>query len=86
MACHPPHPDSLTELRQLREKVARRGDQCLSLLLAGVDLYVSVGREEELLETMRDFAHRSEEMIHNTPTATQLKELYERDDSILPGL
>jgi len=41
MACHPPHPDSLTELRQLREKVARRGDQCLSLLLAGVDLYVS---------------------------------------------
>jgi len=44
-----------------------------------------VGREEQLLETMRDFAHRSEEMIHNTPTATQLKELYERDDSILPG-
>jgi hypothetical protein len=81
MACHPPHPDSISELRHLREKVSRRGDQCLSLLLAGVDLYVSVGRELELLEIMREFAHEAEEMVHNTPTAAQLKELYERDET-----
>jgi hypothetical protein len=81
MACHPPHPDSLAELRQLRENVSQRGDQCLSLLLAGVELYVSVGREWELLEIMREFAHAAEEMVHNTPTAAQLKELYERGEN-----
>jgi hypothetical protein len=49
-------------------------------LLAGVDLYVSVGREWELLETMRKFAHDSEDMVRNTPSAAELKKLYERTD------
>ena len=69
MACPPPHPDSLNGLRRLREEVSRRGDDCLALLLAGVDLYTSIGREWELLETMRRFAHDSEEMVRNTPSA-----------------
>jgi len=60
--------------------VSRRGDECLSLLLAGVDLYVSVGREWELLEIMRNFAHDAEDMVKNTPSAADLKRLYERDD------
>jgi hypothetical protein len=77
MACHPPHPDSVAALRALREEVSGRGDECLSLLLAGIDLYVSVGREWELLEIMRDFAHDAEEMVRNTPSATELRRLYE---------
>ena len=80
MICQPPHPDSIAGLRRLREEVSQRGDDCLALLLAGVDLYVSVGREWELLETMRKFAHDSEDMVRNTPSAAELKKLYERTD------
>lgn len=79
MACNPAHPESLSSLRQLREEVGQRGDECLALLLAGVDLYVSVGREWELLEIMRKFAHEAEEMVRNTPTAAEIKRLYEED-------
>lgn len=85
MICHPPHPDSISSLRRLREEAAERGDDCLALLLAGVDLYVSVGREWELLEIMRKFAHDAEDMIRNTPSASELKRLYERDDSGPPS-
>jgi hypothetical protein len=78
MVCQPPHPESVTGLRRLREEVRRRGDECLALLLAGLDVYTSVGREWELLEIMRKFAHDSEEMVRNTPSAAELKKLYER--------
>ena len=67
-------------LRRLRAKATARGDECLAMLLGGIELYVSVGREWELLETMRKFAHEAEEMVHNTPTVNELKRLYERDD------
>ena len=50
------------------------------MLLAGVDMYTAVGREWELLEIMRKFAHDSEEMVRNTPSAAELKKLYERED------
>jgi hypothetical protein len=80
MVCQPPHPDSLNGLRRLREEVRERGDECLALLLAGVDVYTSVGREWELLETMRKFAHEAEEMVRDTPSAAELKKLYERED------
>jgi len=79
MLCQPPHPESIADLRRLREEVGRRGDECLAMLLAGVDLYASVGREWELLEVMRKFAHEAEEMVRNTPTAAELRKLYERD-------
>jgi hypothetical protein len=81
MACQPPHPDSLSTLRQLQKDIRGRGDECLALLLAGVDLYVSVGREWELLEIMRKFAHDAEDMVRNTPTAAELQRLYEREDT-----
>jgi len=80
MACHPPDPDLLSALRRLRDEASHRGDECLALLLAGVDLYVSMGREWELLDIMRKFAHDAEEMVHNTPTAADLKRLYDRED------
>lgn len=80
MSCSPPHPESLAALRHLREEVEQRGDECLGLLLAGVDMYASLGREWELLDIMRSFAHDAEEMVRNTPSAAELKKLYERDD------
>jgi hypothetical protein len=79
MGCQPPHPESIAALRRLREAVSQRGDDCLAMLLAGVDVYASVGREWELLEIMRNFAHEAEEMVRNTPSAADLKKLYESE-------
>ena len=80
MVCQPPDPKSLNSLRRLRNEVNNRGDRCLGLLLAGVEMYTSVGRESELLEIMRKFADDAEDMVRNTPTAEELKKLYERED------
>lgn len=85
MSCHPPHPDSMSSLRRLRAEASERGDECLAMLLGGIELYVSIGREWELLESMRKFAHEAEEMVRNTPTASELQRLYERDDSSPPA-
>jgi hypothetical protein len=85
MVCQPPHPESLIALRRLREEVLQRGDECLGLLLAGVDVYTSVGREWELLEIMRKFAHDAEDMVRNTPTAAELKKLYECEEAGPPA-
>ena len=81
MVCQPPHPESLKGLRRLREEVILRGDECLGMLLAGIEVYTSVGREMELLEIMRKFAHDAKEMVDNTPTAAELRKLYEREDT-----
>jgi hypothetical protein len=51
------------------------------MLLAGIEMYAAVGREWELLEVMRNFAHNAEEMVRNTPSAVELKKLYEREDA-----
>jgi len=85
MACQPPHPESIEGLRRLQQEVKQRGDDCLAMLLAGVDVYAAVGREWELLEVMRKFAHDADEMVRNTPTANELKRLYERDDGGQPA-
>lgn len=80
MVCQPPHSESVIGLRRLQHEVKQRGDECLALLLAGIDVYTSVGREWELLEVMRKFAHDAEEMVRNTPSAAELKRLYQRSD------
>jgi hypothetical protein len=80
MVCKPPHPKSVKSLHRLLEEVRQRGDECLAMLLAGVEMYTAVGREWELLEIMRKFAHDAEEMVRNTPSAAELKKLYERED------
>ncbi len=84
MVCQPPHPDSIRSLRRLQEEVKQRGDDCLAMLIAGVDMYAAVGREWELLEVMRKFAHDAEDMVRNTPTVAELRKLYEREDGERP--
>ena len=79
MGCKPPHPDSLEGLRELRAQVADRGDECLALLLGGVEAYLAVGREWELLDTMRRFSHDIQDVVENTPSAADLRKLYEQE-------
>ena len=79
MACKPASQESLESLRRLQHSAAARGDQCLALLLAGVELYVRVGREVELLELMRQSAEEMRDSVINTPTAEDLARLFERD-------
>ena len=79
MSCKPVSQESLQSLRVLREAASQRGDECLATLLAGIELYVTLGREFELLETMREFAHGMEESVENTPTAKELERLYFMD-------
>jgi hypothetical protein len=85
MVCQPPNPESIAGLRRLHEEVKQRGDECLAMLLAGVDMYAAVGREWELLEVMRKFAHDAADMVRNTPTVADLKKLYESDDGGQPA-
>ena len=49
------------------------------LLLAGVELYAVLGREFELLEIMRSFAHDMHQAVEGTPTALELEKLFDRD-------
>jgi len=85
MSCQPPHHESVSGLRRLQEEVRQRGDECLAMLLAGIEVYISIGREWELLEVMRQFAHDAEEMVQNTPSTDELRKLYERGDSDSPS-
>lgn len=84
MGCQPPSPESIHDLRALRDLAFDRGEECLGALLAGVDLYVAMGRELELLEVMRNFAAEVRDAVENTPTAEDLKRLYEMDGAEPP--
>lgn len=79
MSWHPTDPESIELLRHLRHKIAERGDARLALVLAGVELYATLGREYELLEVMRTFAHEMHDAVQGTPTAKELEELFDRD-------
>ena len=79
MGCHPTSEESLQRLRELHREALERGDECLSLLLAGVELYVRAGREFELLEIMRSRAEDMRDAVENTPSAEDLRRLYDRD-------
>lgn len=79
MPWRPTSPESLELLHRLRREIAERGDQRLALLLAGVELYAVLGREFELLETMRAFVHDIHEAVVGTPTAKELEELFNRE-------
>jgi len=68
-------------LRKLRTVTAERGEECLSALLAGVDLYVSLGQEIELLQIMRDHSASLRESIEGTPSAEDLRRLYDDEES-----
>ena len=77
MACKPPSRESLDALERFIRESSERGDECLSILLAGVDLFVRAGREFELLETMRKGAEDMREAVENTPTAQELRRLFD---------
>ena len=77
MACKPPSRESLDALERFIRESSERGDECLSILLAGIDLYVRAGREFELLETMRKGADEMREAVENTPTAQELRRLFD---------
>jgi hypothetical protein len=79
MSWRPTNPESLELLRQVRREIAERGDGRLALLLGGVELYVVLGREFDLLEIMRLFAHEMHQAVEGTPTVPELKQLFERD-------
>ena len=82
MSWHPTDPESIELLRRLRYEVAGRGDALLALVLAGVELYATLGREYELLEVMRTFAHDMHDAVQGTPTAKELEELFNREPPI----
>ena len=73
----PVSPESLEALRQLRQQVNAHGDESLAVILGGVELYISLGREFELIEHMKAFAEQMRESVENTPSAADLKRLYE---------
>lgn len=64
-------------LSDLQRQADERGDHCLAVLLAGVDLYVRLGEEMELLELMRSHADEIRESVEGTPTAKDLRKLFE---------
>jgi hypothetical protein len=63
----------------VRHEIAERGDSRLALLLAGVELYAVLGREFDLLDVMRAFAHDMNVVVEGTPTVRELEQLFERD-------
>jgi len=79
MACRPASQESLEALRRLQVEAAGRDDDCLSLLLAGVELYIRAGRDFELLEHMRTSAEDLRDAIENTPSAEDLRRLFETE-------
>jgi hypothetical protein len=79
MSWRPTSPESLESLRRARHEIAEHGDGRLALLLAGVELYAVLGREFDLLEVMRSFAHDIHEAVEGTPTVRELEQLFERD-------
>jgi hypothetical protein len=79
MPWRPTSPESLELLRQVRREIADRGDHRLALLLAGVELDAVLGREFDLLEIMRSFAHDMHRVVEGTPTVRELEQLFERD-------
>ena len=80
MAWHPVTPESHEALRRFRQEAQARGDETFAVLLSGLDLYITLGREFELLEHMRHFAAEMRESVENTPTAADLERLYRRED------
>ncbi|HLK18896.1 MAG TPA: hypothetical protein VKT81_08065 [Bryobacteraceae bacterium] len=79
MLGRPTSQESIEALHKLRKQAAARGDECLSVILSGVELYTSLGREFDLIEIMKGFADEMRESVENTPTASQLEELFRRE-------
>lgn len=75
----PVNPDLIAALRKLRNDAFNAGENTLGVMLAGVDLYLSLGREFELIEVMKKFADEMKGPVENTPSAEDLERLYRWD-------
>jgi hypothetical protein len=67
---------SMNELRQLADNARARGDEYLAVMVAGLELFISLGREVELLEFMRQFEQDIRPAVEGTPTAEELDRLF----------
>jgi hypothetical protein len=79
MPFRPTSPESLESIRRLRREAEDRGDRRLGMLLAGVEMYATLGCEFELLEIMRRFAQEMHEAVLGTPSARELEQLFNRE-------
>jgi len=70
----------LDDLEQLIGKARERGDEYFAVLLEGLRMYVSLGREIDLLEAMRDFEREVRPAVEGTPSAAELHRLYNRTE------
>lgn len=68
------------DLSQLIDKARQRGDEWFAVLLEGVAMYVSLGREIDLLEAMRDFERDVRPAVEGTPSAAELERLYNQPE------
>ncbi|HWR50428.1 MAG TPA: hypothetical protein VN428_04950 [Bryobacteraceae bacterium] len=75
----PIDPELMAALRKLRNDAFSAGEDTLGVLLAGVDLYLALGREFELIEAMKKFADEMKGPVDGTPTAEDLERLYRWD-------
>lgn len=72
-------------MEDLIAKARERGDECFAVLLEGLRMYVSLGREIDLLEAMRDFEREVRPAVEGTPTAGDLHRLYNRAEESTAG-
>jgi hypothetical protein len=79
MRWEPVSESSREELRNLIESAKSRGDDALAVILQGVELYISLGREFDLLESMRSFEREIRPAVEGTPSALDLHRLYNLD-------
>lgn len=79
MRWEPVSESSREELRNLIESAKSRGDDALAVILQGVELYISLGREFDLLESMRSFEREIRPAVEGTPSAVDLHRLYNLD-------
>lgn len=68
--------ESLRELRDLADKARARGDEYLTVMIAGIELFISLGREVDLLNFMREFERDIRPAVEGTPSAAELRRLY----------
>lgn len=75
----------LQDLEDLIAKARERDDEWFAVLLEGVRMYVSLGREIDLLEAMRDFEREVRPAVEGTPTPADLHRLYNRPQESTAG-
>ncbi len=66
----------MKELHELAGRARERGDDCLGVMLAGVELHIALGRELELLDWMRSHVQAMRDAVAGTPSAEDLERLY----------